>query len=192
MAVSPASTRHIINSIPTLYAGVRFRSRLEARWAAFFDVIGWEWNYEPFDLYGWIPDFMIIVKTGRPVLVEVKPAATFFDECAQEAKRDIERCLFMSEYESLIVGLKPFSSKYGETFAGWMPETGAGKFSWWDWGPAAIGTNEGQEICLAHSVQSYACRICGSYTGNCPIMEPSSLEECWSIACNKTQWMPKP
>ena len=34
--------------IPTLYGGVRFRSRLEARWAAFFfDVAGWSWEYEP-------------------------------------------------------------------------------------------------------------------------------------------------
>jgi hypothetical protein len=31
------------------YAGVRFRSRLEARWAGFFDGIGSRWNYEPFD-----------------------------------------------------------------------------------------------------------------------------------------------
>ena len=44
-------------NIPTKYNGINFRSRLEARWAAFFDQLKWEWEYEPIDLNGWIPDF---------------------------------------------------------------------------------------------------------------------------------------
>jgi hypothetical protein len=36
-----------IKAIETKYAGYRFRSRLEARWAVFFDVCGIEWEYEP-------------------------------------------------------------------------------------------------------------------------------------------------
>jgi len=41
-----------LKPIETLYGSYRFRSRLEARWAVFFDVIGIEWRYEPegFDL----------------------------------------------------------------------------------------------------------------------------------------------
>lgn len=35
-----------INPIETVYKGHRFRSRLEARWAVFFDVLGIEWEYE--------------------------------------------------------------------------------------------------------------------------------------------------
>lgn len=31
----------------TFYSGVTFRSRLEARWALFFDLVGWDWDYEP-------------------------------------------------------------------------------------------------------------------------------------------------
>jgi hypothetical protein len=42
---------------PTFYNGTQFRSRLEARWAAAFDIIGWEWKYEPYDLNYWVPDF---------------------------------------------------------------------------------------------------------------------------------------
>lgn len=34
-------------AIETSYAGCRFRSRLEARWAVFFDHLGVEWQYEP-------------------------------------------------------------------------------------------------------------------------------------------------
>ena len=33
--------------IETIYRGYRFRSRLEARWAVFFDRVGIAWEYEP-------------------------------------------------------------------------------------------------------------------------------------------------
>ena len=41
-----------LKPIETIYGNYRFRSRLEARWAVFFDVAGIEWRYEPegFDL----------------------------------------------------------------------------------------------------------------------------------------------
>jgi hypothetical protein len=35
------------NVIPTEYKGIKFRSKLEARWAVFFDTLGIEWQYEP-------------------------------------------------------------------------------------------------------------------------------------------------
>ena len=61
-------------AIATNYRQYEFRSRLEAKWAAFFDLCGWSWSYEPVDHNGWIPDFAI---GYRPTLVEVKP---FFRE----------------------------------------------------------------------------------------------------------------
>ena len=36
-----------IKAIQTEYQGYRFRSRLEARWAVFFDAMGIQWEYEP-------------------------------------------------------------------------------------------------------------------------------------------------
>lgn len=36
-----------IQAIETQYAGCRFRSRLEARWAVFFDTLDIRWEYEP-------------------------------------------------------------------------------------------------------------------------------------------------
>jgi len=35
-----------IKAIETTYKGYRFRSRLEARWAVFFDTLGIKWEYE--------------------------------------------------------------------------------------------------------------------------------------------------
>lgn len=63
---------------PTIYAGVRFRSRLEARWAAFFDAIGREWLYEPEvpELAGlqYQPDFLTTTAWSDGItLFEVKP-----------------------------------------------------------------------------------------------------------------------
>ena len=64
-----------------MYKGTQFRSRLEARWACFFDKLGWKWEYEPFDLTGWIPDFALYSHHGKnkgklSVLVEVRPYST--------------------------------------------------------------------------------------------------------------------
>lgn len=63
-----------MKAIKTRYNGAEFRSRLEARWAAFFDLCGWRWTFEPFDLDGWIPDFALHTdKDDIACLVEVKP-----------------------------------------------------------------------------------------------------------------------
>lgn len=54
-----------ITPIETLYAGCRFRSRLEARWAVFFDSLNIKWEYEPQgytvgkDKQPYLPDFRL-------------------------------------------------------------------------------------------------------------------------------------
>lgn len=71
-----------IAPIPTRYAGCRFRSRLEARWAVFFDTLNLRWEYEPegFRLPSgpYLPDFRLHGLAGDgngfPYLwFEVKP-----------------------------------------------------------------------------------------------------------------------
>lgn len=74
-----------IAAIPTRYAGTQFRSRLEARWAAMFDLLGWRWEYEPIDLRGYIPDF--VIEDGRRI-VEVKPVFRLAEY--ERAQRKIE------------------------------------------------------------------------------------------------------
>jgi hypothetical protein len=59
------------NSIPITINGIRFRSLIEARWAEMFSRLGWEWEYEPIELNGYIPDF-IIKFPYKHLLVEVK------------------------------------------------------------------------------------------------------------------------
>lgn len=67
---------NIIKPIETRYKGYRFRSRLEARWAVFFDELGIEWEYEKegFDISGirYLPDFWLSTVN---LWAEVKPQA---------------------------------------------------------------------------------------------------------------------
>lgn len=53
-----------IKPIETIYNGYRFRSRLEARWAVFFDAAGIKYQYEPqgfvlLDGSFYLPDFYL-------------------------------------------------------------------------------------------------------------------------------------
>lgn len=63
-----------IKPIETEYKGYRFRSRLEARWAVFFDLLGIEFDYEAegYEMDGvrYLPDFWIPHIGSH---VEIKP-----------------------------------------------------------------------------------------------------------------------
>lgn len=63
-----------MQAIETRYNGYRFRSRLEARWAVFFDTLGVEWEYESegYDLADagyYLPDFWL---PGSQFWIEIK------------------------------------------------------------------------------------------------------------------------
>lgn len=78
-----------LRAIETEYKGYRFRSRLEARWAVFFDACGVKWEYEPEGyilpngMY-YLPDFLLHDVTfnhadyseGNDLFVEVKGKMT--------------------------------------------------------------------------------------------------------------------
>lgn len=73
-----------MKAIETEYKGYKFRSRLEARWAVFFDACGVRWEYEPegFVLDNgqyYLPDFLLHDVDGRvggDLYVEVKGKMT--------------------------------------------------------------------------------------------------------------------
>lgn len=79
----------MIKAIETSYKGFRFRSRLEARFAVFFDSLGVKWEYEPEgyaldDGRCYLPDFFL------PDLVcwfEIKP--TYPDREATQKMLDL-------------------------------------------------------------------------------------------------------
>lgn len=67
-----------IQAIETRYAGHRFRSRLEARWAVCFDRLGLTWHYEPQGVKiadaRYLPDFYLDgpICSAQSLFAEVK------------------------------------------------------------------------------------------------------------------------
>lgn len=85
-----------LKALPTLWNGITFRSRGEARWAVFFDKAGIDWEYEKegFDVGGrwYLPDFYL---PEFPFWFEVKPDETeedlahFGELCRLSGKRGL-------------------------------------------------------------------------------------------------------
>lgn len=75
-----------IKAIETVYNGYKFRSRLEARWAVFFDNAGIEYEYEPEGFTDgnicYLPDFYL---PKHNTYVEVKPHRENFEEEIKKA-----------------------------------------------------------------------------------------------------------
>ena len=147
-------------SIPTKYNGRQYRSRLEARWACMFDLLGWRFEYEPCDLMRWIPDFAIC--EAQTIYVEVKPVMCFPKDVAYQI--DHSDC----EEEALIVGATvPIPNDLNAPCIGWLRED-----MWWE--PASFGRwtgseseakNEHGRIGFCHTGQSFIDRITGCYDG---------------------------
>jgi hypothetical protein len=82
-----------IKALETEYAGHKFRSRLEARWAMFFDEIGIKWEYEPqgYKLTNgecYLPDFWLPKFNDKEggTYVEVKPEGGDFTKAFKFAE----------------------------------------------------------------------------------------------------------
>lgn len=98
-----------IKALPTNYRGHRFRSRVEARWAVFFDHMGAFWEYEPegYELKDgtcYLPDFRLHghwfeVKGAEPTPEEIRKARML----AKESGGDVLVCFgsFSSGYRSV-------------------------------------------------------------------------------------------
>lgn len=174
-----------IPAIPTTYASVRFRSRLEARWAAFFDLLGWRWVYEPFDLKGYIPDFVIRFEK-RPLLIEVKPALTMEEtEFVDSFSKIVDSGW---ESEALCVGADlDIGDPNMYPVMGWMLVRD--EFVSDDWREATL--------CRCHDCQglfpcsddgSFNCRHCGEPEENGLVSSFSDIASLWAIAGNRVQW----
>jgi hypothetical protein len=147
-------------AIPTTFKGVTYRSRLEAKWACTFDLLGWAFEYEPFDLNGWIPDFALL--WNEPLLIEIKPFLKLDDQwLAVEQK--ISSAL--PPHEVLILGAIPtFSMGLSGPTVGRLRETedtyGGSDPDGWTHGELtccpkcllSVTSNEG----------SWHCRQCGA------------------------------
>jgi hypothetical protein len=177
-----------VRGIPTIVDGRRYRSRLEARWAEFFKLCGWQFEYEPYDLDGWIPDFLLTGKT--PLLVEIKPVVHFPNDVALK----IGRAALSFSGDLLILGCSvPVESLTGNgaqrNRIGWLEQRDEYVN---DWGDALFGrASVGDGLGIGHDIQSFHNRITGGYDGNWlddQMFGGPSAASLWAQAGNLTQW----
>ena len=185
--------------IATKYEGITYRSRLEARWAVFFDLVGWQWEYEPIDGNGYIPDF--VVMGARPVVVEVKP--DFDLHSMQDHCFKIEAGLDgVWAGDVLIVGSTPFVIGGNDPCtAGLLGEWGHPYWSGWAWGagvwvgcPGSEATGEqcpAPNLRVLHEFQSYTARPCGHYGGGHWQHTEIDIEKFWRMAGEQVRWKPR-
>ncbi len=92
----------MIKAIETRYNGYRFRSRLEARWAVFFDAMGVKYEYEKegFSLGGvcYLPDFWL---PDQQLWLEIKGQPATDDERVKASK------LFESTHKAVFINIGP-------------------------------------------------------------------------------------
>lgn len=176
--------------IPTLYNGVRYRSRVEAKWAAFFDGLRWAFEYEPLDLEWYIPDFILKLPAG-PIAVEVKGESQL-SELRPYANK-IVRSGWAKEF--LIVGSTLHRSTWGDKFGpsiGLLAERdSSGDSTGYELGDAqTFFCISCGETAFCHADMSWRCRICGAYDGNGHIgnVKPDGIQLVWAEAGNRVQW----
>ena len=168
----------------TMYDGIRYRSRLEARWAAFMKLAGWQFEYEPFDLHGWSPDFLIKAER-RNILVEVKPITSLDYDVV---KKICAAAAMGGFYDLLILGV---GVPVGDCGIGWCNELGENEMhmpidEMWDIA-APCTPGAGHRIGYCAEYESYKCRISGRYTGSFN-SEIDLARRLWKSACEKTRF----
>jgi len=90
----------MITVIETHYNNCRFRSRTEARWAAYFDYLGIKYEYEPegfeIDRTRYLPDFLLFGVSGAGnVFAEVKPHGGDFTKAKMLSKESMTPILLL-------------------------------------------------------------------------------------------------
>lgn len=94
---------NFLKPIDTVYKGYKFRSRLEARWAVFFDEMRFKWEYEPqgFGLSNgeaYLPDFKVHAIDEMTQWYEIKPFGDAGDGKMQQFEKDFNAQFHPPEY----------------------------------------------------------------------------------------------
>jgi len=189
----------VIKSIPTTYDGVRFRSRLEATWAAFFDAVGWKWQYEPLDYDGWTPDF-ILFGAHDVIPVEVKPIEWVDNSRSMSSyvkkSDDLQKVRnFVSEndIECLVLGAYPVECEgvHSSFCLGvFVEQDTRGAYA----DAAYLGRGyDPNALDFFSDEQSYHYRMGGEHDGDGHIIKPtkSDIRKHWGQASRLTQWKGK-
>lgn len=172
-----------IPAIPTTYRGVLMRSRLEAKWAAFYDLVQWRWAYEPIDLNGYIPDF--VLEFHRPMLVDIKPSLelTALAERAHALAATIQWKGELITSGALLMDMDdtlPCAGRLVERYDQTLSVGLAIIFRCLSCNGISIRSHDG----------SWRCRLCDAYEGNGHVgeIDCAEIQQLWADAGNRVQW----
>lgn len=182
---------------PTTFKRITFRSRLEARWAAMFDLLEWHWEYEPEIEGRYIPDFLLHGVGNRKVYVEVKPLAIFLADTAKvETKAEpLRGQVLLVVGDQFIPSLCLGNSSIGH-FTDFVDTDSFRMIDGWDqanlFQPGSA--RHGLEYDFGGDYGSWQGRLTGAYDGNAlfegTLVDKPSLLHLWSRAGNAIQWKP--
>lgn len=149
--------------------------------------MGWQWQYEPLDLNGYIPDFILLFH--KPMLVEVKPEL-YLKDLHKHCKR-IEDSGWDSE--ALIVGTDTFSSNCGDAAIGIVcehvkPASGLGAH-WWSTALFHV-CRKCKSWSFHHEDGGWNCRVSGCASGDHYIdnVDPEKLRRLFAEASRVVQY----
>jgi len=136
------------------------------------DRVKWTWSYEPTDLNGYIPDF--IVDGDRELLIEIKSDAEDF----AVAEYKIESSGW--DGEALIV-----ASRLDGPVLGRLWSVGNGPREWSQ--AQLFRCISCGSVSVLSAELSWHCRMCGVGGGNGHVGEYDPQSD-WVEACNRVQW----
>ncbi len=168
-----------LKPLPTYYQGRKFRSRLEARWAVFFDAVGIRWTYEPEGYlvygHGYLPDYHL---TDLGLFVEIKPELA-------EANKILYQGLADMGYGTLLLlqGSVWIGEYEGTLFRQNLPPIPG--LVW------AVGRCDHSEIWLARPRDSFSFPLTKNVNGDYfPLTANDWLARCYRHASGYEFWRP--
>lgn len=148
-----------VKAIDTYYNGYKFRSRLEARWAVFFDAIGVKYEYEPEGLLlhdgtKYLPDFYLpqfkcyfeVKRNPGNIWRSCLPDDPEFAEAIRKIRSGMENdewagiICFGDPYDhTMFIFCQEYNDSSGGSYDGmpvvfghWINTRDPMLFSWWD------------------------------------------------------------
>lgn len=191
-----------IKAIPTVYNEIRYRSRLEARWAAMFDGLGFVHTYEPFDLGTWSPDFMIGQKgdSSSVALVEIKPITECDEETLDRMERATRASHMFDEVSSfvgvILLGVSPYyTNMIKPVGAGWCRLGCTDKTNRVDFGWMPTVDKPGFVPDFVRLDQDGGFSLLSGHGGGREDVPaqfyPNYVMSLWAKATNTVQWLPR-
>jgi hypothetical protein len=163
------------SGIPTVFNGVQFRSRHEATWAALFTELRLPWEYEPFDLDAYIPDFLVKF-AATALLVEIKPNR----EHTETARRKLE----CSGWDGDAVILTDATTRFVGDF---LEQDGIPEDAIGTWDRAVLASClECRGFTIVSESGRWQCRTCGS--DNLALWWAYDPSPAWAAAKTLVQW----